>query len=109
MAQNESDRRVVPIDEAIARIGDGEHIHTFMQGGFALLGCDHDREELIASMREHGVEESGRQASAMGHTLVIVNYPVEYGRTTPLFIEAKPREEPDAVDAVDPVGERVTG
>lgn len=92
------ERRVVPLAEAIARIGDGPMIHTFMSGGFALLGADHGRDELIAAMSEHGVEDSGAGATAMGHTLVIVRYPLGDGTTTPLFIEAAP-----AVAAVDPV------
>lgn len=89
MAKNKSsDRRVVPIDEAIRRIGDAETVHTFMNAPFGLIGADHERKQLIAAMRKHGVEESGDGASAMGHTLVIVEYPVAGSRTTPLFIEA---------------------
>jgi hypothetical protein len=57
-----------------------------MQGGFAVIGCDHSRDGLIASMRECGVEESGESACRMGHTLVIVNY----NGSGPLFIEARP-------------------
>ena len=85
------DIRVVPIEESIARIGPDESIHTFMDTPFGLIGADHDRESLIESMRLHGVEESGSAASRMGHTLVIVRYPVIGGRTTPLFIAALPR------------------
>lgn len=92
------ERRVVPIDEAIRRIGPKKHIHTFMQGGPAIIGADHDRESLIADMRKHGVEESGDSASAMGHTLVIVDYPCGNLGTTPLFIEAKrPAARPKSV------------
>lgn len=83
-----TERQPVAIEEAIRRIGTEAHIHTFMQGGPCLIGADHDRDELIAAMTHHGVEESGDAASAMGHTLVIVAYPVSGGRTTPLFIEA---------------------
>jgi hypothetical protein len=89
------DRRVVPIEEAIRRIGRKKWIHTFMQGGPALIGADHDREDVIAAMRTHGVEDSGASATAIGHTLVIVRYPVAPGRHAPLFIEAKPAA-PDA-------------
>lgn len=79
-------RRVVPIEEAIQRIGDGEYVHTFMSSPIALLGADHERAGLIDKMREKGVEDAGAQASAMGHTLVIV----DYADGAPLFIEAKP-------------------
>src|SRR5688572_985485 len=89
------ERRVVPIDEAIRRIGRKKHIHTLMSGGFALLGCDHDRDDLIATMREKGVEEAGAQACAMGYTLVIVNYVDR----APLFIEARPRSSRELATA----------
>ena len=82
-----AERRVVPIDEAIKRIGRKKHIHTFMSSSYALLGADHERDGLIEKMREKGVEEAGAQACSMGHTLVIVDY-VDWA---PLFIEAKPR------------------
>jgi hypothetical protein len=85
---SDDERRVVPIEEAIERIGGDEMIHTFMGGGFGLLGADHERDGLIAKMRKHGVEDSGPSMSAMGHTLVIVEYPLDDKRTTPLFIQA---------------------
>ena len=90
-----NERRVVPLEEAIERIGPDEYIHTFMGGGMCLVGADHKRDDLIDAMRRHGVEESGKQACAMRHTLVIVNYPTwDDDRTTPLFIQAKPRPQP---------------
>ncbi len=101
MSPETKERVPVPLKEAVKRIGRKKRVHTFMSGGPALIGADHDRADLIASMRVHGVEESGPQASAMGHTLVIVNYPVGANRTTPLFIEAAPaRVLPAAEDAV---------
>ena len=85
-----STRWTVPIDEAIARIGDGAHIHTFFNPlAKLLLGCDHERDEIIAAIREFGVEEAGPEAAKMQHTLVIVNY---RGHGA-LFIEAAPRSE----------------
>lgn len=84
-----AERRIVPLNEAIARIGEEPEIHTFMQTGPMLIGADHPREELIAAMRAHGVEESGPAATAMKHSLVIVAYPTTDGRTTALFIEAR--------------------
>lgn len=79
----DDDRRVVPIEEAIERIGDGEHVHTFRSGPSMIIGADWDRASLIEAMRKNGVEEAGAGASAMGHTLVIVNC-----GGSPLFIEA---------------------
>lgn len=83
-AKRQDDPRAVPIEEAIERIGRGKHVHTFMQGGGALIGADHSRSDLIAAMKKYGVEEAGDQARAMKHTLVIR----EYGGHGPLFIEA---------------------
>ncbi len=91
------DRRCVPLKEAIARIGDGTKIHTIMQAGEApiLIGAYHSRRMLIAAMKKFGVEDSGSEAAAMGHTLVIPNYPIGDGRTDALFIEAKPTDDSD--------------
>lgn len=85
MANEKSERRVVPFEEAVARIGAGRHIHTIRGGGFAIIGADWDRADILRTMKECGVEEAGGMASAMGHTLVIVNCD-----GSPLFIEAKP-------------------
>ena len=77
------ERREVPIDEAITRIGDAEYIHTFRNTPFAILGADWSRVELIDAMRKHGVVEAGPTACSMGHTLAIENI-----GGSPLFIEA---------------------
>jgi hypothetical protein len=90
-----SDRRVVPIEEAIERIGDGKHIHTFRSSAFALIGADWDRDDLIEAMRASGVVEAGPQACALGHTIAIENQ-----GGSPLFIEAKPRAS--LGDAMEP-------
>lgn len=82
----ENKRRVVPIEEAIARMGDGECVHTFRSAPFGLLGADWTRERLIDAMRKGVVVEAGPQACAMGHTLAIENH-----GGSPLFIEAKPQ------------------
>ena len=79
-----NDRRVVPIEEAIERIGPGERIHALRSGPFMTIGFYWSRENLIDAMTKHGVEEAGDGASAMGHTLVITDCD-----GSPLFIEAK--------------------
>jgi hypothetical protein len=85
-AQMENKRRVVPIEEAITRIGEGDYVHTFRGAPFGLLGADWGRKELIDAMRKGVVVEAGPQACAMGHTLAIENQ-----GGSPLFIEAKPQ------------------
>jgi len=85
-------RRVVPIDEAIARLrpetGD---VHTFVNPAMnMLLGADHNRDTLIAKMRDGVVEEAGGEACNMGHCLVLLDY---LGPGKHLFIESAPRQE----------------
>ncbi len=81
-----SERRVVPIGEAIARLGDSPEIHTFVQSanGELLIGACHSRESLITLMRKYTIEEAGDTATTMGHSLVLINY-----KPSPLFIKAK--------------------
>jgi hypothetical protein len=81
-----SDKVAVSLEEAVRRLGDAARIHTFVQAGFALVGADWHREEVIDIMRKHGVENSGEAATAMGHTLVVRR------PSGPLFIEAGPEE-----------------
>jgi hypothetical protein len=77
-------RQAVALDEAIRRIGPARDIHTFRTRPNILLGCDWDREEVIAYMRKHGVEESGPIMSGMKHTLV-----ANVEGDDPLFIETE--------------------
>jgi hypothetical protein len=87
-------RQPVPIEVAIARLtvdAEGE-VHTFLQGRAAivmLVGMSYPLDEIVRMMREHGVEEAGDAASALDHTLVIVD-----GLPSPLFIAASRPPEP---------------
>src|SRR5580765_8584935 len=83
-------RRPVPLDEAIARLGSADYVHTFTNPRPDLLiGFEYPRAELIEAFRTHAVEEAGEAARAMGHPLVILKF---HGR--PLFVEASPRPDP---------------
>lgn len=83
----------ISIDEAMKRLkiipdydaGGGPEpcVHTFRDGGIALLGAHWSVEDLRALMEKHGVEESGERACAMGHGLVVKD-------PDPLFIETTP-------------------
>lgn len=91
----------VPIDEAMRRLdiipdydpGDGPKpcVHTFV-GGVIPVGAHWAVEDVRALFEEHGVEESGEMATAMGHGLVVVR-PAPSG---PLFIATR---EPETADA----------
>lgn len=80
-------RAKVPLEEAIKRLPTGVRVHTFRSNGMALLGADWSRSKLVEAIEKYGVEEAGDGASAMGHTLVLID---DVG---PLFIEAH-RPEP---------------
>lgn len=63
------DKRLISYEDAIALLPDKERIHTFRNGGIALLGADWDRSEILDQIREHGAELAGVAAAAMGHGL----------------------------------------
>lgn len=67
-----ADERVrLTFDEALAMLPADEEIHTFRQAGFALIGADWDRDEILKLIREKGCELSGEIASRMGHGIVL--------------------------------------
>ena len=66
------DKEIVSFEDAVKRLPDGPHIHTFRQAGPMLLGADHARESLIADMRAAKViEVTGGRARAMNHGLAL--------------------------------------
>jgi hypothetical protein len=79
-------RRVqLTYEQAVAMLPDGEQVHTFLDGGLALIGADWDREQVLALLRTGAPEMSGEQATAMGHGLVA--FRPDAG---PVFIETRP-------------------
>jgi hypothetical protein len=72
-------------DEAVALLPDGERIHTFLDGGLALIGADWDRPAILALLREAGpeIEVTGPAAQSMGHGMAA------YRNGEPVFIETR--------------------
>jgi hypothetical protein len=71
-------------DEAVALLPDDEQIHTFVDGGLALIGADWDREDILKLLRETERREvTGPAAQAMGHGMAA------YREAGPVFIETK--------------------
>lgn len=69
MSDNE-ERLIITADEAISLLPDGEHIHNFMQGGMALIGCDYDRDDAEAALRKASeIEIAGFMARSMKHPI----------------------------------------
>ena len=91
----------VPLDEAIERLvitedydpggqgGPRDCVHTLADGPF-MLGAHHDKAELVETMREKGVENSGPDATAAGYALVIKDY---FKTGAPLFIAARAADD----------------
>lgn len=67
------ERVVVPFEEAVAMLPDGDDIHTFRSSPMCLIGADWRREQIIEAIRDGGVELAGPTATSMGHGLVLCN------------------------------------
>ena len=79
-----NDREIVPLESAIAMLPDKPEVHTFRNPGAGmLLGCDWERDKLIALMGKHDVELAGEMATGMDHGLVLRD------DTSWLFIETR--------------------
>ena len=82
-----NDRVLLTVEEMDARMKDVEFVHTFIQSGLCLLGCDVERKELLALAKEEGasVELSGETATRMKHGIVLM-----HPKRRPTFIATKP-------------------
>ncbi len=69
-----SDRVIVPFDEAVAMLPEGDSIHTFRQGGSLLLGVDWPREDILDLMKKFPVELAGEHATRAHHGLAVKAY-----------------------------------
>jgi hypothetical protein len=80
------DIRLLTYDEAVALLPDGDSIHTFLDGGTALIGADWDRSAILTLLREagHEIEVTGPAAQSMGHGLAAYR-----ADGTPVFIETR--------------------
>lgn len=67
-----SEREFLTIDQAKAMLAEGKNIHTFRQSGYALLGADWERSEIIKALESSdSIELSGQAATALGHGICI--------------------------------------
>lgn len=77
-------------DEAVALLPDGDTIHTFLDGGVALIGADWDRSEVLTLLAETDRREvTGPGAQGVGHGLAA------YRDGEPVFIQARQWEDGD--------------
>ena len=82
-------KEFISFEQAVKMLPDEEHIHTFRSVGPVILGADHDRISLLETMRkfQDKIELSGKNASEMGHGIVLTD---DKG---PLFIKTKEEVE----------------
>ena len=78
------DEVLLSYDEAVALLPDSRRIHTFLDSGFALMGADWDRAEVLALLRTSDRREvTGSAAQSMGHGLAA------WRDGKPVFIQAR--------------------
>lgn len=81
MAENDM---LIPIDQAIELLPDGEYIHTFRNPGGMLVGADWPKVDLVEAMRcASGIARTGAMAQSLKHGLAIDH------NGSLLFIETK--------------------
>jgi len=73
-------------DKAVALLPPEGRIHTFLDGGIALIGADWDRGQIHDLLRTGRPERSGPAAAGMGHGLVAFR---GEGIDDPVFIETR--------------------
>jgi hypothetical protein len=60
-------------EEAVALLPDGDRIHTFLDGGVALLGADWDRAKILDLLKwSERREITGPAAQSFGHGLAAI-------------------------------------
>lgn len=79
----EQDQYILSIEEAIAKLPDGEYIHTFRQAGPALIGADWSREDMMKAIDKFTFELTGERATSIGHGMAFCD---EHGW---VFVETK--------------------
>lgn len=67
------ERVKLTVEQLESILPDKDDVHTFMQGGFALIGADWSKDEVLKEAAEFSAELSGETATAMGHGAVIMS------------------------------------
>lgn len=81
------DKRYITYDEAVSILPDGEYIHTFINGGFGLMGADWSREDILDKLsKSEVIELTGEQARSMNHGMCAYNKDAKW-QSDLLFIE----------------------
>jgi len=82
---SDDDIQLLTYDEAVALLPDGDDIHTFLDGGIALIGADWDRAAILLLLENTERREvTGPAAQSMGHGLAAYR-----ADGKPVFIETR--------------------
>jgi len=77
----------ITAEQAINILPDGDSIHTFINGGFGLMGADWSKDSLIDKLQKSDcIELSGEMAKNMKHGLCAYDKTAKY-QSDLLFIE----------------------
>lgn len=80
----EEARVILTRDQLDAMMSEGLHVHTFVNSGAVLIGCDVERSQILEWAEKNGAELSGYAASAMKHGAVVWD-----DEKTPTFVATK--------------------
>jgi len=83
------DQKLISFEDAQQFLPEGEEVHTFRQGGPALVGCHWDKKDLLKAMKQSSIEITGEMAQSMKHGLAIQD------KMGWLFIETARRTDED--------------
>ena len=79
------DIELLTYDEAVALLPDGDTIHTFLDGGLAIIGADWNRAAVLELLEATDRREvTGPSAQGAGHGLAAFR-----ADGTPVFIETR--------------------
>lgn len=96
-------KRYLTSEQAISLLPEGDYIHT-LYGGFALIGADWERQEVINKLKSvDKIEIAGDVARNIGHGLAVYNDDAQYFSDI-LFVETDKKK----LDAFDPIEEDTT-
>ena len=80
-------RTYITAEQAVSILPDGEHIHTFINGGLGLCGADWSRADIIDKLNKSDkIELTGEMAKSMKHGIAAYNDTAKY-QSELLFIE----------------------
>lgn len=71
--RKENDRTFLTVEQALEVVAKGNEVHTFLDGGFMLVGADWSRKAVVSLIKNADQREvGGAGCMGMGHGLVVL-------------------------------------